>query len=183
MADEASKQRKRQRRQRRQQLERRLKRSASERAEGQASSTDAKEQPRRKIEEKDITGLKYFEKLNPLLKRLHEDGCERDTANNRNLHFDQYCMLILLYLSNPIVTSLRGIQQASELAKVQRKLGCPPLAGFPVGSDRCLRCPAAARDHPRAGARPAACFTRFPPEGHPVASCWSMGRSSRHFRS
>jgi hypothetical protein len=33
-------------------------------------------------------------------------------------------MLMLLYLFNPIVTSLRGIQQASELKNVQRKLGC-----------------------------------------------------------
>jgi hypothetical protein len=44
------------------------------------------------------------------------------------LHFDQYCQLLLLYLFNPIVTSLRGIQQASELKKVQRKLGCPRAA-------------------------------------------------------
>jgi hypothetical protein len=33
-------------------------------------------------------------------------------------------MLLLLYLFNPIVTSLRGIQQASELKNVQRKLKC-----------------------------------------------------------
>ncbi len=33
--------------------------------------------------------------------------------------------MILLYLFNPVVTSLRGLQQASELAKVQKKLGCP----------------------------------------------------------
>ena len=46
---------------------------------------------------------------------MHKDGCERDKAGNRDLHFDQYCMRILLYLFNPIVTSLRGIQQASEL--------------------------------------------------------------------
>ncbi len=77
-----------------------------------------------KIEESDITGLKFFDKLAPLLKRLHNDGCERDRANNRTLHYDQYCMLTLLYLFNPIVTSLRGIQQASELKSVQRKLGC-----------------------------------------------------------
>ena len=32
--------------------------------------------------------------------------------------------MLLLYLFNPIVTSLRGIQQASELKKVQKKLGC-----------------------------------------------------------
>ena len=33
--------------------------------------------------------------------------------------------LVLLYMFNPICTSLRAIQQASELKKVQRKLGCP----------------------------------------------------------
>jgi hypothetical protein len=79
---------------------------------------------KRKIEESDITGLKFFDKLAPLLKRLHNDGCQRDRANNRTLHYDQYGMLMLLYLFNPIVTSLRGIQQASELKNVQRKLGC-----------------------------------------------------------
>ena len=78
-----------------------------------------------KIKESDVTGLKYFDQLAPLLSRLHEEGCQRDAANNRTLHYDQYCMLLLLYLFNPIVTSLRGIQQASELKKVQRKLGCP----------------------------------------------------------
>ena len=70
-----------------------------------------------KIREKDVVGLKYFDQLAPLLERLHEDGCQRDTAGNRELHYDQYCMLILLFMFNPIVTSLRGIQQASELAK------------------------------------------------------------------
>jgi len=79
---------------------------------------------KRKIKESDVTGLKYFDKLVPLLERLHDVGCQRDRAGNRTLHFDQYCMLILLYLFNPIVTSLRGIQQASELKNVQRKLGC-----------------------------------------------------------
>lgn len=33
-------------------------------------------------------------------------------------------MLILLYMFNPVVTSLRGLQQASDLKKVQKKLGC-----------------------------------------------------------
>jgi len=77
-----------------------------------------------KLTEKDITGLKFFDQLAPLLQRLHDDACERDTAGNRKLHFDQYAMLMLLYLFNPIVTSLRGLQQASELKNVQRKLGC-----------------------------------------------------------
>ncbi len=72
-----------------------------------------------------MTGLKYFDQLAPLLERLHDEGCRRDRAGNRRLHFDKYCLLVLLYLFNPVVTSLRGVQQASELKKVQRKLGCP----------------------------------------------------------
>ncbi len=81
--------------------------------------------PRAEIKDKDITGLKYFAQLGGLLKELHAVGCERDRAGNRTLHMDEYCMLVLLYLFNPIVTSLRGLQQASDLKKVQKKLGCP----------------------------------------------------------
>jgi Transposase DDE domain len=79
---------------------------------------------RKKVRDEDVTGLKYFDKLQPLLKRLHEVGCQRDKAGNRKLHMDEYCLLVLLMLFNPIVRSLRAIQQASELRKVQRKLGC-----------------------------------------------------------
>ena len=79
---------------------------------------------REPIREKDIQGLKYFDMLLPLLERLHEVGCERDKAGNRTLHFDQYCLLLLLSFFNPITRSVRGIQQASELRNVQRKLGC-----------------------------------------------------------
>jgi hypothetical protein len=78
-----------------------------------------------KIRESDIVGLKYFGRLMPLLERLHDIGTKRDRAGNRELFFDQYCAYVLLFLFNPIVTSLRGIQQASELKKVQKKLGCP----------------------------------------------------------
>ncbi len=79
---------------------------------------------REKVRDEDVTGLKYFDKLQPLLKRLHDIGCQRDKAGNRKLHMDQYCLLVLLFLFNPVVRSLRAIQQASELRKVQRKLGC-----------------------------------------------------------
>src|SRR5271170_5156703 len=80
---------------------------------------------REKVSERQITGLKYFAKLAPLLERLHDDACARDRAGNRKLHYDQYCLLILLYFFNPVVTSLRGLQQASTLRKVQKLLGCP----------------------------------------------------------
>lgn len=62
--------------------------------------------------------------LLPLLERLHGDQCGRDKANSRDLHYDQYCLLVLLYMFNPTVTSLRAIAQASELDKVQVKLNC-----------------------------------------------------------
>lgn len=78
-----------------------------------------------KIRDSDIVGLKYFDRLMPLLERLHDVGTQRDRAGNRTLFFDQYCAYVLLFLFNPIVTSLRGIQQAGELKKVQKKLGCP----------------------------------------------------------
>jgi hypothetical protein len=80
------------------------------------------------LAESDIVGLKYFDQLQPLLQRLKDDGCVRDRAGNRDLHYDQYCLLILLYLFNPICSSLRAVQQASELKNVQKRLGCSRAA-------------------------------------------------------
>src|ERR1041385_2490085 len=76
------------------------------------------------IRERDVQGVKYLDRVLPLLKRLHEAGCERDKAGNRDLHMDQYCALILLFLFSPVVGSLRSIQRVSELRKVQKLLGC-----------------------------------------------------------
>lgn len=76
------------------------------------------------IRERDVQGVKYLDRVLPLLKRLHLAGCARDKAGNRDLHMDQYCALILLFMFSPIVDSLRSIQRVSELRKVQRLLGC-----------------------------------------------------------
>jgi len=73
---------------------------------------------------RDLQRLKYLRKLLPLFDSLRDVGCGRDTAGNRCLHYDQYCLLVLLYLFNPMLRSLRALQQASELEKVQKKLGC-----------------------------------------------------------
>jgi hypothetical protein len=75
--------------------------------------------------EQDLGGFKYLDRLLPMLARLHDFGCARDRAGNRQLHYDQYCLLVLLALFNPVVRSLRAIQQASTLRKVQKRLGCP----------------------------------------------------------
>ena len=77
------------------------------------------------IKEQQLQGFKYFKAISGMLESLHEAGCQRDRAGNRQLHMDQYMSLLLLYMFNPICTSLRAVQQASELKKVQRKLGCP----------------------------------------------------------
>ena len=79
---------------------------------------------REPVTERDVTGLKYFRRLLPLFERLHEVGCQRDKAGNRQLHMDQYCALVLLFMFNPCLRSLRALQQASELKNVQKKLGC-----------------------------------------------------------
>jgi len=87
-----------------------------------AQPRGAKRKP--EITERDVKSLKYFALINPLLEGLHECGTQRDAAGNRILHYDQYCSLVLLFYFNPIVDSLRGIQQASQLGKIQKNLGC-----------------------------------------------------------
>lgn len=79
----------------------------------------------------DIKGLKYFKPLVKLLRDLHLDGCRRDRAGNRKLHYDQYCLLILLSYFNPMARSVRSIVKSSKLQKVQKKLGC---SGASLGS-------------------------------------------------
>src|SRR3990172_2142998 len=91
---------------------------------------------KRKLCDQDIQGLKYFRKLQPLLARLHEVGAERDVAGNRALHMDQYCTLILLWLFSPLVDSLRGLQQASELDKVARLAWLPKSKGKALSAYR-----------------------------------------------
>ena len=80
---------------------------------------------RHKIKEHELQGFKYFKAISKMLESLGDVGCDRDLAGNRILHMDQYISLVLLYMFNPICTSLRSLQQASELKKVQSKLGVP----------------------------------------------------------
>ena len=51
--------------------------------------------------------------------------------HNRDLHFDQYTSLVLLYFFNPVLSSLRGIQQVSSFDKVKKSLG---IKGASLGS-------------------------------------------------
>ena len=104
--------------------------SGTSRVESSSGAPDGREisseavTTERRIHAKDIVGLKYFDELLPLFERLHDDDCARDKAGNRILHYDQYCLMVLVFLFNPICSSLRALQQASELKNVQKKLGC-----------------------------------------------------------
>jgi Transposase DDE domain len=60
-----------------------------------------------------------------LLAHLHSTATERDRAGNRLWHMDQHIALLLLFMFNPICDSLRALQRASQLEKVQRLLGVP----------------------------------------------------------
>lgn len=75
------------------------------------------------VTERDLQGFKYFQMLLPMLERLQAVGTFRDKAGNRQLFFDHYAGLLLLYFFNPVVSSLRALQQATGLDKVQRLLG------------------------------------------------------------
>ena len=70
-----------------------------------------------------VRGAKYLEKVFGLLARLRDDGCARDRAGNRTLFFDRYASLVLLSVFSPAIDSLRAVQQASALEKVQKLLG------------------------------------------------------------
>ena len=79
-------------------------------------------QRRPEITAQQLQGFKYFRLVPPLLERLQHIGTERDRAGNRELFFDQYAALLLLYFFNPVLTGLRSLQQASDLDKVQKLL-------------------------------------------------------------
>jgi hypothetical protein len=67
----------------------------------------------------DIRGLKFFKPIRALL-----DGLRGEAAHpNRELFYDHYISLLLLYFFTPTLASLRDIQRASDFKSVARKLG------------------------------------------------------------
>jgi len=80
------------------------------------------------LKSNDILCLNHLKRAFDLLEPLHEVGCERDTAGNRKLHFDEYCKLILLYVWNPLLASVHDLQEAAALPKVAKALGIKPFS-------------------------------------------------------
>jgi hypothetical protein len=55
-------------------------------------------------DEKLVARLGHFKQLRKvagMLAFLHDNGCDRDKAANHGLHFDDYVLLILLWMFNP----------------------------------------------------------------------------------
>jgi hypothetical protein len=75
--------------------------------------------------------FKQLRKIAGLLGVLHDNGCDRDKAGNRELHFDDYVLLILLWMFNPMIDSLTTLQRLAGLEEVQKKL---KIKRFSMGS-------------------------------------------------
>lgn len=78
---------------------------------------------KQKVSPLEVRHYRILKRARHLFDRLHQAGTERDTAGNRTLHYSHYASLILLSLFNPAMQTLRGLQQASQLKKVQKRLG------------------------------------------------------------
>jgi IS4 transposase len=76
------------------------------------------------VEGATVEGVRYLQQIFPVLEQLQGREVERDRAGNRRLEYSHYVSLMLLSLFNPLLQSLRGLQQASALGKVQRLLNC-----------------------------------------------------------
>jgi hypothetical protein len=83
------------------------------------------------LKEKDIIGLGYLKRLFPLLDRLREVGCGRDRAGNRELFYNDYVKLVMLYTWNPLINCIDDLRQAALLPNVAKVMG---LKRFSAGS-------------------------------------------------
>jgi hypothetical protein len=79
----------------------------------------------------ELRGFKRLRRVAKLLRVLHDGGCARDTAGSRELHFDDYVILLLLFLFNPMIDSMRELQRVADLEEVRKKLG---VRRFSLGS-------------------------------------------------
>jgi hypothetical protein len=75
--------------------------------------------------------FKQLRKVAGMLSFLHDNGCDRDKAANRELHFDDYVLLILLWMFNPALDSMRALQRVAALEELQEKL---KIKRFSLGS-------------------------------------------------
>jgi len=83
------------------------------------------------LQENDVRCLGHLRRVFDLLDALHDEGRARDTAGNRELFFDGYVKLVLLYVWNPLIDSVRMLREATGLENVAKTLG---VKRFSLGS-------------------------------------------------
>jgi len=79
------------------------------------------------VNDADVQGGQLLVRIMRLLAPLHE---HRPDAKRR-LHYDEFCAWLLIYFFTPALDSLRGLQQASDIASLRQRLGLPR---FSLGS-------------------------------------------------
>lgn len=85
----------------------------------------------KRLKEQPLLHEGFLRRAGELFVSLRNVGCERDSAGNRKLFFNEYCSWILFYAMTPIVQSLQALQEASDLQNLQQALG---LRRFSLGS-------------------------------------------------
>ena len=83
--------------------------------------------PKPRILESHVQGGQWIARIMRLLAPLH-DHCPDP---KRTLHYDEYCAWLLIYFFTPVLTSMRGLQEASDIEPLRRRLGLPR---FSLGS-------------------------------------------------
>ena len=77
--------------------------------------------------EHELATFKHFRVLEPFLERL----AAQTRGGNRQLEYHHSIIHLLLYYFNPLITSMRGLQQVSEFPRVQKAFG---VKRFSLGS-------------------------------------------------
>src|SRR3954465_10523517 len=75
-----------------------------------------------------LRAVRMIRPLRRLLRLIHPAGTERDRAGNRTFFYDHYLSLLLLYFVNPSLNTMRALQNASNWARVRKKLGIPRVS-------------------------------------------------------
>jgi hypothetical protein len=91
------------------------------------NNSKRRREKKKKLKASDVQGAKMLGPIIKLLKPLHEH-CDDP---KRKLHYDSFCVWLLLYFFTPILDSMRGLQQASDLPEIQKRLNLPR---FSLGS-------------------------------------------------
>lgn len=89
------------------------------------------QKPRKKrrptIKDSDVQGGKFLEPIIRMLKPLHEHCPDP----KRKLHYDEFCAWLLLFFFTPVLDSMRGLQQASDIDSLRKRVKLPR---FSLGS-------------------------------------------------